>query len=279
VSSSTPPTSSRAPSDAPARLDLVAEELRDLARAEMAAAGDPSEPFGVYTFPSDAPGARLARSVEHEVFEKVFGNTPELLEAEYRHYDDATVFICALDHRRAVPAGMMRVILPSRAGLKTIDDLRHFTSASVDDVVAEAGIDLKAHETWDITTFAVADEYRRSSGGLVSVALYQCLGTSLRRFDVDWIVAVMDLVALDLVQQFTHGVFSRFPGTEPVRYLDSPASLPVYGDMGPYWPRLAVEDPDTFGIIGEGTGLEGTVRRPTDDDVDVAFAPARALQR
>jgi hypothetical protein len=261
----------------PDRVDLVREELRDLAREIVAQDGDQPQPYCVYAFRSDAPGARLARWLEGEVFGRFFGNTPEMLDAEYSAFNDATVFLCVVDRRRGVPAGMMRLILPSAQGLKTLHDLSHFAKTPVDAAIAESGIDLD--DTWDVTTIAVDDEYRRTSGGLVSIALYQCLGVATRRFDTRGLVAVMDLIALDLVQQVTHDVFDRFPGTEPARYLDSPASLPVYSDLHRYWPRLRNEDATAFALFAEGHGMDEIVRQPTPDRFDEAFAPARRLSR
>ena len=83
----------------------------------------PAQPFGTYVFAADEPGAALARAVEREVFLETFGDTPEVLDAEYAQYDDASVFFVVVDHRRRVPAGMMRVITPSPAGFKSLDDL------------------------------------------------------------------------------------------------------------------------------------------------------------
>ncbi|HEY7133633.1 MAG TPA: hypothetical protein VIB48_01080 [Acidimicrobiia bacterium] len=257
------------------RLDLVREELRDLAREILSHDGDASQPYCVYAFRSDAPGARLARWLEGEIFGRFFGNTPEMLDAEYSPFNDATVFLCVIDRRRSVPAGMMRLILPSAQGLKTLQDLPHFATTPVDVAIAESGIDLG--DTWDVTTIAVDDEYRRTSGGLVSIALYQCLGLATRRFDTRGLVAVMDLIALDLVQQVTHDVFDRFPGTEPARYLDSPASLPVYSDLHRYWPRLRSEDATAFALFAEGHGMEEVLHQPTPEGLDEAFAPARLL--
>ena len=79
--------------------------------------------FGVYVLRSDEPAAELARHVEREVFLEFFGNTPELLAAEYGPYESASVFICVIDHVLRQPAGVMRIIVPSACGAKSLHDL------------------------------------------------------------------------------------------------------------------------------------------------------------
>ncbi|HLM95539.1 MAG TPA: hypothetical protein VK283_04440, partial [Acidimicrobiales bacterium] len=92
-------------------------ELRRLARR----ATDPrsTAPLGVYLFRSSDPASELARHVERVVFLETFGNTPELLIKEYAPYEEASIFLCVVDHLRQVPAGTMRVLLPSPLGFKT----------------------------------------------------------------------------------------------------------------------------------------------------------------
>src|SRR5437899_6413195 len=102
-----------------ASVALDRDGLRELGDRVVATAGEPSEPFGVYVFAADTPESELARHVEREVFYEYFNNTPELLEAEYGPYEGSTVFVCALDHRRGLPAGAIRLVLASPAGLKT----------------------------------------------------------------------------------------------------------------------------------------------------------------
>jgi hypothetical protein len=48
----------------------------------------------------------------------------------------------------------------------------------------------------------------------------------------------------------------------PQRYLDSPASLPVYVDLPAYGNRLSGADTNMHSILFEGTGLEAALRTP-----------------
>jgi len=237
------------------------DELRDLGGRVVAAAGQPSQAFGVYAFAAHEPESELARHVEREVFYEFFQNTPELLAAEYGPYEDSTLFVCVLDHRRRLPAGVMRLVLPSAAGLKSLDDVEAVWGHRLGDVLARTGMNLERDRAWDIATLAVDSEYRgRATDGLVSLGLYQAVAQLTLRCNVRWVVTILDLVVLDLIQQATSNAFASFSGLEPIRYLDSPASLPVYCDLDTYFPRLETADPSMHEILYDGRGLEPAMR-------------------
>ena len=246
-------------SAAPVALDR--EELRELGGRVIAAAGRPSEPFGVYAFAADAVESELARHVEREVFYEFFRNTPELLDAEYGPYERSTIFVCALDHRRQLPAGAIRLVLPSPAGFKSLGDVHSAWGQPVDDVLARTGLALDADRTWDVATLAVNAEYRgRATDGLVSLGMYQGVAQLALRCHVKWVVTILDLVVLNLLQGAMADPFQRFAGLEPQPYLDSPASLPVYCDLDAYFARLETADPSMYEILFDGRGLEAAVR-------------------
>ena len=244
-----------------ASVALDREELRELGGRVVAAAGEPSQPFGVYVFAADAPESELARHVEREVFYEYFNNTPELLEAEYGPYEGSTLFVCALDHRRGLPAGAIRLVLPSPAGLKSLGDVEPVWGHRIDDVLERTKLRLDADNAWDIATLAVDSEYRgRATDGLVSLGLYQGVAQLALRCHVKWVVTILDLVVLNLLQGVMAGPFERFVGLEPLPYLDSPASLPVYSDLDAYFARLETADPSMYEILFDGRGLEAAVR-------------------
>ena len=246
-------------SAAPIALDR--EELRELGGRVVAAAGRPSEPFGVYAFAADAPESELARHVERDVFYEFFNNTPELLDAEYGPYEASTLFVCALDHRRRLPAGAIRLVLPSPAGLKSLGDVEPVWGQRIDDVLVRTSLRLDADRAWDVATLAVDSEYRgRATDGLVSLGLYQGVAQLALRCHVSWVVTILDLVVLNLLQRAMADPFQRFAGLEPMPYLDSPASLPVYCDLDAYFARLETADPSMYEILFEGRGLEAAVR-------------------
>jgi hypothetical protein len=244
-----------------ASIAIDRERLRELGGQVVAAAGQPSQPFGVYAFAAHEHESELARHVEREVFYEFFQNTPELLAAEYGAYEDSTVFLCVLDHRRRLPAGVIRLVLPSATGFKSLDDVEAVWGHRLDDVLDRTGMNLTTERVFDVATLAVDAEYRgRATDGLVSLALYQAVAQLAVRCDVRWVVTILDLVVLNLVQQATSHAFEGFAGLEPLRYLDSPASLPVYCDLDAYFPRLETADPSMYEILYDGRGLEPAVR-------------------
>jgi hypothetical protein len=221
------------------------------------------------------PESELARGVERAVFDEFFGNSPELLAAEYGPYEAATFFLCVLDHRRRLPAGMGRVVRPSPAGLKSLTDIESVWGDRLDDVLARTNLTFEADRVWDIATLAVDAEYRgRATDGLVSLAIYQGIAQGALRCDVRWLVTILDVVVLDLIQQATSEPFRHFVGVEPLRYLDSPASRPVYCDLDAYFSRLQGVDLSMYEILVDGHGLEPAVRPPRWGSALAGLRPA-----
>ncbi len=247
-----------------AELDLVQEELRELAGGLIdATTDDPSTPFGVYVIHANTRESELARAVERTVFDETFGNPADLLDAEYGPYEESTVFFCVLDHRRRLPAGSMRLILPSDRGLKTFHEMVTVWGVQLDDVLASTGVEWDPRHVWDVTTLAVAREYRgKSTDGLISMALYQTLVRSVVEGGARWLVTILDTKPLELIQTLTHGSFFPFDGVEPISYLESPLSVPVYVDFDEWEPRFREVGGDSYDLLFNGIGIEAGVRGP-----------------
>jgi hypothetical protein len=236
--------------------------LRELAESLVESSGA-TQPFGLHVIPSTDPAADLARTVEREVFGDVFGNSAELLDAEYRQYEPASIFLCVLDHRRLVPAGVMRLIVSSDHGLKSVDDIERIWGQRIDEVLDRTGCALDRDRCWDIATLAVSKEYRRAAAeGLSSAALYQAAVMIAQTCGVHWYVAVLDVRVLRLISLTMRRPFSRFDGLGPAPYLDSPASVPVFIDLATYEARLAVDKPDIHDLLFAGHGLENAMWTP-----------------
>lgn len=249
-------------------LDLVREERRELATAVIEAAGNPTEPFGMYIFTADQPESALARSVEREVFDEWFGNSSELLDAEYGAYEPSTVFFSVLDQRRCLPVGMLRVTLPSPQGFKTMHDLESVWGHSLESVLPETGIEWDLERVWDTVTIAVAGEYRgKATDGLITMSLLQSLAQALLLCNGRTLITILDLEVLELFQTTVCQPWQRFPGVEPKEYLDSPASVPVYTDFDEYEPRMAATDPATHELIFRARGFEAAMRPPEWDTI------------
>jgi hypothetical protein len=237
--------------------------LDEIVAALAESEGRSDTPFGLYVFRSGDAASDLARSVEREVFLEFFGNTAEMLAEEYDAYESASLFLCVVDHVRRRPAGVIRVLLPSPAGFKSLADLERVWGEPADEVLSRSGVRLDDGTVWDVATLAVSGEYRGdATAGLVSLGLYQGLSMLANAVEISYGIAIFDLIALDLIQTNFHRPFTPFTGIEPRRYLDSPSSLPVFGDMREYRARLAMIDPDLYELLFMGSGLESVLSSP-----------------
>src|SRR5579875_1282408 len=196
------------------------EGLRSL--AAQLAAGAP-EPLGVYALGPGAPEAP---------------GGPTAAEA-FAPYDHASLLLCVLDHHRRLPAGMVRLVLPSRAGLKTCNDLGPAFSIDADRLFAACGFDYDPNHTWDVAAMAIGPEYRTAAfSGLVTMALYQAVSVLGARLGFPWALTILHVPVLRMLQWKLHRPFHEFEGVEPRPYLDSPASLPAWMHLGD-WHRAA----------------------------------------
>lgn len=254
-------------------LDLEREALRDLTEAFCHRAGNPSEPFGLYGFSADDPDSEIPRSVERRVFTETFGNTAEVLAEEYGPYEPATYFFAVIDHIRHLPVGSTRLILPSPAGSKTLNDVEQYWGIAPAEVLRQGEATIDPADLWDVATIAVDSHYRRAATmGIISASLYQAVVRNAARAGIGWTVTVLDLAVLEMIQEISHDSFSPFAGCEPMRYLDSPLSLPMYCDVPRQISRLAEVDPPTYELVVEGKGLEAAVRPPDWDAMTESLA-------
>jgi len=247
-------------------------ELSELATALIEREDRGETPFGFYIIRSDEPFADLGRAVEREVFYDFFGNTPDLLHAEYDPYESSSLFLVVIDHLRRVPAAVIRLLLPSPVGFKSLHDIAKDWGVPAEEAIARTGVTFDFDSLWDIATLAVSREYRgAASQGLVSLGLYQGMNMLGSLVDVQHAIAILDLVVFDHVQKSFHRAFRPFVGLEPRRYLDSPSSLPIYCDVREYRARLAILDADMYELLYAGVGLEAVISSPLqgiDSEID-----------
>jgi hypothetical protein len=238
-------------------------ELEELATALIEREGRGDTPFGFYIIRSEEPFAELGRAVEREVFYEFFGNTPDLLHAEYDPYESSSLFLVVVDHLRRLPTGVLRVLLPSPVGFKSFHDLESHWGESIDVVAARTGVEFDFDSVWDVATLAVSREYRgEATQGLVTLGLYQGMDMLTNLVDLKHGVAILDLIVYDNVQKAFHRPFAPFKGVEPKRYLDSPSSLPIWCDIQEYRSRLAMIDVELYEVLYAGKGFEAMISSP-----------------
>lgn len=238
-------------------------DLQDLASDVMRREGRSDTPFGLYVIPSADPAAELGRHIERVVFGEFYGESEAFLHEEYDQYEVGSVFLTVIDHLRRLPAGVMRVITPSPAGFKSLDDMDRIWGVDADTVLARSGIEYDPSSFWDLATIAVLPEYRKSStNGLISLAITQAVIALGATNGVNLGIAVFDLVALDIIQAVCGRAWQPFTGIEPKRYLGSPQSIACFCDMPEYSQRLAFTDPGLYETLWLGRGLEAAVSTP-----------------
>jgi hypothetical protein len=252
------------------------DSLRALAQSII---GDATEPMGVYAFRPEEPGAALALAVEQTVFEEAMGDTAAaVLADEFSPYDHATLLFCVVDHHRRLPAAMLRLILPSRSGLKSLNDLAPTWGMTAPELFAANQFDFDPNHTWDLATLAIGPEYRAAAfQGMVTMALCQSVSMLGSRVGFSWTVALLHVPVLRMLQWKLHRPFNEFEGIEPRPYLDSPASLPAWMHLPEWHRRLADRDPILYEMMTQGTGLEPAIRPPDWDKAAELAAEVSAL--
>ena len=94
------------------------------------------------------------------MFYEFFGNTPDLLHAEYDPYENASLFLMVVDHLRRKPAAVIRMLLPSPAGFKSLHDIEDHWGQPIDEVLARTELELDYDSLWDVATLAVGRDSR-----------------------------------------------------------------------------------------------------------------------
>ena len=114
-----------------------------------------------------------------------------------------------------------------------------------------------------MATLAVGRDYRgEATQGLVTLGLYQGMDMLSTLVDLKHGIAILDLIVYDNVQKSFHRPFPPFAGLEPMRYLDSPSSLPIWCDIREYRARLAMLDADLYEVLYAGKGFEAMISSP-----------------
>lgn len=240
--------------------------IEEITRSVVEADGRGDTPFGLYIVRGTDPASEIGRSVEREVFYDFFGNSPELLAAEYERYDASSLFLCIVDQVRMRPAGVFRIVLPSDAGFKTFHDMEKEWDVEMPELFDRSGMHTDERSYWDVATLAISADYRGdAASGMVRLGLCQALCMLAARTDVPYLITIIDVLVADLMQRFLQRPWQPFPRIEPRRYLGSGSSLPMYIDAHEYRSRLAQVDPDAYELLFLGVGVEAALSTPLVD--------------
>ncbi|MEU4244586.1 hypothetical protein [Actinoplanes sp. NPDC026619] len=228
--------------------DLAETVVRQRTAAALAVHHSPAR-FVALAVGAASPMADVARDLERQVFESSFGNDAGQMAAEYRRYEDDSLFFIVLDRRTGMPAGAARVI---DGGGKTLDDAPRCIDVSLSAIVDL--YNLANGRIWDFATLAVLPAYRGGRSGLaVSSLLYRTFLNAGRLAGVRHIVAMLDHRAhrnLKLI-----GVhFTPMAGSEPFDYLGSPATEALYVPFAELIPSITRQAERLGRITGDFDG-------------------------
>jgi hypothetical protein len=216
-------------------------------------AGSKSTSFELH-FDPDGDVLAAARDCEAEVFLRAYGNTQEEIVDEYGPYEASSAFIALTDDRGDVVAET-RMIAPSAAGLKTLNDTSRapwhvdgYRSARA------AGIDLS--QAWDVATLGVRTDAVRGTGVKAAVAMYFAIMAATRANDLRWLVMLVDERARRLLTSLAIPT-QVLPGTWPGDYMGSSACTPVWTDVLIGMDQQRIQNPEAYRLITMGVGLDG----------------------
>jgi hypothetical protein len=242
--------------------DLDETTIRRRTAAAIAAHSQADGRFLALAVGPASPMADVARTVERQVFEPSFGMDATVMEAEYKRYEDDSLFFIVLDRKTGLPAGAARVI---DGGGKTLDDAPEHIDVPLSAIVELHN--LHTGRIWDFATLAVLPAYRGGRDGVAaSTLLYRTFLNAGRLAGVRHLTAMLDYRAhrnLKLI-----GVeFEPLAGSEPFEYLGSPKNEALYVPFAQLIPsiarqaeRLSQRDGEHQGEI-PGNGLRRLVTR------------------
>jgi hypothetical protein len=196
-----------------------------------------SERFVCFRLEGSDPFSNIARQIEREVFEEEFGNDSATMAAEYGPYEQSSVFFMTVDMQKTAPAGVLRMIRNSPAGLKTLIDMEDSSKTAravpTEEVMRYHGID-DLDRCWDFATAAIPRRYRRRMMSLHMRIAREWYVAAVRE-DIQHFVSIMDSGLLKLVRGRLSMGFVPLANSAPFSYLGSQHSEAVYA----HFPTIA----------------------------------------
>ncbi|KAF3019340.1 hypothetical protein E8E14_010339 [Neopestalotiopsis sp. 37M] len=185
---------------------------------------------------ADGELSNLGRHVEREVFEERFGNTDADMRRVYGAYEAASEFFLVVDRALCRPAGTMRNIRNSDAGLLALRDAGAYTGLRVDTFLNTYGLD-SLDTVWDVGTLAIPAAYRDRGEHHIVAMLYR--GAHLRGA-LEGMTHYVALVDRHLYRTFKMMGFAFYPmaGLAPFAYEGSDSIQPVCGVARDFFPSV-----------------------------------------
>lgn len=222
------------------------------------------------TVTPDTDEIALLETVEQQVFGETFGESAELLEAEYAPYRSGSCGLVALSG--ATPVGAMRLLAGDERRSKTLTDAPAMTGDTVGTLQARLGARRPARVV-DVATLAVVRDHRGPSRG-VTAALVASTIAALETAAVEQLVTILDAPVFDLLNRTLNAPFVVWPGTTPAPYLGSPSSVLAVCDLPAWQDRNRRTAPRVYELLTAPHRQRqlGTVSLPDPDDLAKAIA-------
>jgi hypothetical protein len=193
-----------------------------------------------------------AFACEAEIFEATYGVPYDHHVAEFAPYESASAFLVVLDRQDNV-AGVMRLITPGPAGLKTLNEACG-APWNIDGLRAAAAVGVDPTNTWDVATLGVPKGVGRLRFA-VTAAMYHGLALAARRNRVRSMVMTVDERVRAILQ--VGGLFTTaLPGATPGPFCGSPSSTPVYAHFGQMLSNQNHVNPKAYQLMTQGVGLD-----------------------
>lgn len=217
--------------------DLLDSERNELTRELLSTKTITiSDRFVCFELEGTDPFADIARQVEREVFQESWGNDSLTMKKEYGPYDKSSIFFVVVDTQSEAPAGVVRMIRNSAAGLKTIVDLDDSIKSPiapvaipVDDVMRYHAID-DLDRCWDGATAAVPRRYRRKLMA-IHMQIMRVVSAAAMRENIQHFVAVLDAPVVRAARDILGLPLVPLANTPPFTHMDAPNNQAVYAHI------------------------------------------------
>ncbi|KAH8823451.1 hypothetical protein DL96DRAFT_1559302 [Flagelloscypha sp. PMI_526] len=206
---------------------LTSEELDKLTR-ELIHSYPPktTDRFICYLLRGTDEVSNLGRHVEKEVFAEMVGSTDGTMSEFYEVYEHASMFFVVLDAVFCRPAGVLRAVKNSSAGLPTLNDAPEHIGITVDMFKEYHKVE-KLDSVWDFATIAVRNDYRRVEGNLISNMLFRAMDVRAAYEGIEHYVSIFD-THIRTVFSPLGWAGEPIAGSSPVDYEGSYDSLFLY---------------------------------------------------
>jgi hypothetical protein len=199
-----------------------------------------------------------AFACEADIFGSTYGVPYDDHVEEFAPYESASAFLVVLDRQDDV-AGVMRLITPGPAGLKTLNEAGG-KPWNIDGPRAAAAVGVDPANAWDVATLGVPKGVGRHRFA-VTAALYHGLAVSSRRNRVPSMVMTVDERVRAILQM--GGLFmTALPGATPRPFCGSPSSTPVYAHFDQMLDNQRRVNPAAYRLMTQGIGLDNVAVPP-----------------